>query len=114
MQISEEAVLLARVQFDGAEDVGELKAVDDYACFVGEGSGLDDVHAPGCQRACHISKKAVAIAHDHGEIEELSMRAKVELDWILVQFGGQLKVIADVLRGDAFAGSVGAGLRGIV
>src|ERR1035441_759889 len=70
VQIGQEAVLLAGVQFYGAEDVGELKAVDHHAGFVGEGSGLDDVHAPCCQRTCHISKQARAIAHYEGQVAE--------------------------------------------
>ena len=58
VQIGEEAVLLAGVELEGAEDVGEVEAVDDDAGIVGEGAGLDDVHAPGGQRAGHVGKEA--------------------------------------------------------
>ena len=97
MDIGEEAILLAGVELEGAEDVGELEAVDDDAGIVGEGAGLDDVHAPGGERAGHVGKEAAAIAGDHGEVEELALGAQVELDGILVEVGGELEVIADLL-----------------
>ena len=62
VEVGEEAFLLAGVQLDGAEDVGELEAVDDDAGVVGEGAGLDDVHAPGGQGAGHVGKEAAAVA----------------------------------------------------
>ena len=58
VKIFEEAVLLAGVQLDGAEDVGELEAVDDDAGIVGEGAGLDDVHAPGGEGAGDVGEEA--------------------------------------------------------
>ena len=67
MQIGEEAVLLAGVEFEGAEDVGEVEAVDNDAGLVGESAGLDDVHAPGGQCSGHIGKEALAVAGDDGE-----------------------------------------------
>ncbi len=62
VQVCEEAVLLAGVQLDGAEDIGELEAVDDDAGVVGKGAGLDDVHAPGGEGAGHVGKQAAAVA----------------------------------------------------
>ena len=97
VKVFEEAVFLAGIQLDGAEYVGELEAVDDHAGIVGESAGLDDVHAPGSQRAGHIGKQPAAVARDHGEIEELAVGAKIELDGVLVEIGGELKVVADVL-----------------
>ena len=58
VEIGEEAVFLAGVELDGAEDVGELEAVDDDAGIVGEGAGLDDVHAPGGEGSGHVGKEA--------------------------------------------------------
>ena len=95
--LAEEAVFLAGVEFEGAEDVGELEAVDDDAGIVGESAGLDDVHAPGGQRSGHVGKEAAAVAGDDGEVEELADGAQVELNGILVEVGGQLEVIADLL-----------------
>ena len=39
VDVREEAILLAGVELDGAEDVGEVEAVDDDAGIVGEGAG---------------------------------------------------------------------------
>jgi len=58
VEIDEEAVLLAGVEFEGVEDVGEVEAVNHHAGFVGEGAGFDDVHAPGGQGASHVGKEA--------------------------------------------------------
>jgi len=44
------------------KNVGEVEAVDDDASVVGEGSGLDDVHAPGGQRAGYVGKEAAAVS----------------------------------------------------
>ena len=95
--IGEEPVLLAGVQLDGAEDVGEVEAVDDDAGIVGEGAGLDDVHAPGGQGSGHVGKEAGAVAGDDGEVEELAVGAQIELDGILVEVEGHLEVIANLL-----------------
>ena len=97
VDVVEEAVLLAGVELDGAEDVGELEAVDDDAGIVGEGAGLDDVHAPGGERSGHVGEEAAAVAGDDGEVEELAVGTKIELNGILVEVGGELEVIADVL-----------------
>ena len=50
VHVGEEAVFLGGVELEGAEDVGEMKAVDDDAGIVGVGAGADDVHAPGGKR----------------------------------------------------------------
>ena len=99
VQVGEEAIFLAGVELDGAEDVSELEAVDDDAGLVGEGAGLDDVHAPGGECAGDVGEEAPAIAGDDGEIEELAVRAQVELDGILVEFDGELEVIANDCSG---------------
>src|SRR5208337_1695849 len=88
VEIFEEAVLLAGVQLDGAKDVSELEAVDDDACLVGECAGRDDVHAPGGEGTGHIGEEAGAVTGDDGEVEELTLGAKVELNWVLVEIGG--------------------------
>ena len=88
VEIGEEAIALAGVEFDGAEDVSELEVINDNAGIVGEGSGLDDVHAPGGQGAGHVGKEACAVAGDDGEVEELAVRAQVKLDGIVAEAGG--------------------------
>jgi len=44
------------------EGVGEVEAVDDDSGLVREGSGLDDVHAPGGQRSGNVGKEPRAVA----------------------------------------------------
>ena len=97
MEIGEEAVLFAGVEFQGVEDVSEVEAVDDDAGFVGEGAGLDDVHAPCGQGAGDVGKEAGAVAGNDGQVEELAVGAQVELDGVLVEVEGHLEVIADLL-----------------
>ena len=88
VEIGEEAIALAGVQLDGAKDVGKLEVVDDDAGVVGECSGLDDVHSPCGECAGHIGKEAAAVAGDDGEVEELAVRAEVELNGSVAEAGG--------------------------
>ncbi len=97
VQVFEEALFFAGVELEGAEDVGELEAVDDDAGIVGESAGLHDVHAPGGQGAGHVGEQAAAVARDDGEVEELAGGAQIELNGVLVEVGGQLEVVADLL-----------------
>ena len=97
VDVGEEAVFLAGIELDGAEDVGELKAVDDDAGIVGVGAGADDVHAPCGQDAGHVGKEARAVAGDHGEVEELAVGAQIELDVVFVEIERHLEVIANLL-----------------
>ena len=68
-----------------------------FAGVVGEGAGLDDVHAPGGEGSGHVGKEAGAIAGDDGEVEELAVRAEVELDGVLGEVESHLEVMADLL-----------------
>ena len=43
------------------------------------------------------AKRRRAVAGDDGEVEELAMGAQVELNRVLVEIGGHLEVIADLL-----------------
>jgi len=65
VHVFEEAFALAWVQFEGAEAVDELEAVDDHALVVRKGAGADDVHAPGGQRSGHVGKQPRAVARNH-------------------------------------------------
>jgi len=97
VEVGEEAVFLAGVELDGAEDVSELEAVDDDAGIVGEGAGFDDVHAPGGEGSGDVGEEAAAVADDDGEVEELAVGTQVELDGIFVEVVGEEEVVADVL-----------------
>ena len=97
VDVREKAVLLGGVELEGAEEIGELKAVDDDAGIVGVGAGADDVHAPGGQDAGHIGKEPGAIAGDDGEVVELAAGAQIELHVVLVEVERHLEVIANLL-----------------
>ena len=43
------------------------------------------------------AKRRRAVAGDDGQVEELAVGAQIELDGILVEIGGHLEVIADLL-----------------
>src|SRR5580698_992285 len=75
-----------------------MEAVDNDPGLVGEGSGLDDVHAPGGEGSGDIGEEAGAVAGDDGEVEELAVGAQIELDGILVEAEGHLEVVTNLLR----------------
>ncbi len=79
VNIGKEAFLLARVQLDGAKDVGEVEAVDNHAGIVGVGAGANNVHAPRSQHAGHVGKQPRAVACNHRQVEELAVGAQVKL-----------------------------------
>src|SRR5580698_4665451 len=97
MQIGEEAVFLAGVQFESVEDVGEVEGIDNDSGFVRESSGLDDVHAPGGEGSGNVCEEASAVAGNYGQVEELPVGAQVELDGVVGKVEGHLEMIADLL-----------------
>ncbi len=106
-----EAVFFFGVEFEGAEGVSELEAVDDDAGFIGEGVGFDDVHAPGGEGAGDVGEEAAAVAGDDGEFDELAVGAELELDGVLIEFGGKQKVVADLLRQAGLQVALGQSLQ---
>src|SRR5450631_238982 len=96
MKIGQEAVLLAGVEFDGAEHIGEMEAIDDDTGLVRKCARSDNIHAPRRKSAGHIGEKAGAIARDDCEIEELAVGAKVELDLVLFEAEGHVEMVADL------------------
>ena len=84
------------------------------AGIVGERAGLDDVHAPGGERAGHVGEEPGAVARDDGEIEELAVGSKIELDRIFIEVERRAESDCGSVRAGGSADSVAADLREIV
>ena len=97
MHVFEEAIFLAGIQLDSPEHVGELKAVDHYAGIVGKRPRLARCSCPRQRERRPRLQTTGCGRDDDGEIEELAVRSKVELDRVFIEIGGELKVVADVL-----------------